>query len=98
MLCLVRARDMGCLPCAGFDFGTGPSYFCSGERGYHTQWDSRLFDYSNWEVLRYLLSNLAWWLKEYRCGLPARSSKLRNTGMLCTVGGGFREGQCMASG
>lgn len=30
-------------------------------------WDSRLFNYRNWEVLRYLLSNLRWWLEEYRC-------------------------------
>ena len=54
---------------AGYDFGQKEedSYFCSGERGYHTQWDSRLFNYSNWEVLRYLLSNLRWWLDEYRC-------------------------------
>ncbi|CAK0744688.1 1,4-alpha-glucan-branching enzyme, chloroplastic/amyloplastic [Coccomyxa viridis] len=53
---------------AGYDFGQKEedSYFCSGERGYHTQWDSRLFNYSNWEVLRYLLSNLRWWLDEYR--------------------------------
>ncbi|CAL5219263.1 g1061 [Coccomyxa viridis] len=53
---------------AGYDFGQKEedSYFCSGERGYHTQWDSRLFNYKNWEVLRYLLSNLRWWLEEYR--------------------------------
>jgi len=38
-----------------------------GERGYHTQWDSRLFNYRNWETLRYLLSNLRWWLLEYQC-------------------------------
>ena len=56
-------------PGAGYDFGQKEedSYFCSGERGYHTQWDSRLFNYSNWEVLRYLLSNLRWWMDEYRC-------------------------------
>ena len=57
---------------AGYDFGQKEedSYFCSGERGYHTQCDSRLFNYSNWEVLRYLLSNLRWWLDEYRCPCP----------------------------
>ena len=57
---------------AGYDFGQKEedSYFCSGERGYHTQWDSRLFNYSNWEVLRYLLSNLRWWLDEYRSSPP----------------------------
>ena len=53
---------------AGFDFGQSEeaNYFCSGERGYHKLWDSRLFNYRNWEVLRYLLSNLSWWIQEYR--------------------------------
>nr|ATD50215.1 SBE1-1 [Solanum tuberosum] len=32
---------------------------------YHKLWDSRLFNYANWEVLRFLLSNLRWWLEEY---------------------------------
>lgn len=58
---------------AGFDFGQAEdsNYFCSGERGYHKVWDSRLFNYRNWEVLRYLLSNLRWWIEEYRsAGFP----------------------------
>eukprot|EP00271_Cylindrocystis_brebissonii_P015791 TRINITY_DN38807_c0_g1_i1.p1 TRINITY_DN38807_c0_g1~~TRINITY_DN38807_c0_g1_i1.p1 ORF type:complete len:843 (+),score=158.78 TRINITY_DN38807_c0_g1_i1:27-2531(+) len=46
--------------------GTDSHYFHQGERGYHWMWDSRLFNYSNWEVLRFLLSNLRWWLSEYR--------------------------------
>lgn len=52
----------------GFDVGqaTRDSYFHTGERGYHTLWKSRLFNYSNWEVLRFLLSNLRWWLEEFR--------------------------------
>ncbi|KAK4750560.1 hypothetical protein SAY87_004042 [Trapa incisa] len=52
----------------GFDVGQGPqdSYFHTGERGYHKLWDSRLFNYSNWEVLRFLLSNLRWWIEEYK--------------------------------
>ena len=52
----------------GFDVGQGPqdSYFHTGHRGYHNLWDSRLFNYSNWEVLRFLLSNLRWWLEEFR--------------------------------
>uniref|UniRef100_A0A3Q3VVG0 1,4-alpha-glucan branching enzyme n=1 Tax=Mola mola TaxID=94237 RepID=A0A3Q3VVG0_MOLML len=29
-------------------------------------WDSCLFNYSSWEVLRFLLSNLRWWMEEYR--------------------------------
>ncbi|CAN1781869.1 1,4-alpha-glucan-branching enzyme 1, chloroplastic/amyloplastic (Fragment) [Linum perenne] len=52
----------------GFDVGQNSqeSYFHSGERGYHKLWDSRLFNYSNWEVLRFLLSNLRWWLEEFK--------------------------------
>ena len=30
--------------------GTDGQYFHSGERGYHWMWDSRLFNYGNWEV------------------------------------------------
>ncbi|KAK0577594.1 hypothetical protein LWI29_035556 [Acer saccharum] len=52
----------------GYDVGQGSqeSYFHTGDRGYHTLWDSRLFNYANWEVLRFLLSNLRWWLEEYK--------------------------------
>ncbi|KAL3754115.1 hypothetical protein ACJRO7_001375 [Eucalyptus globulus] len=46
--------------------GTDGHYFHSGSRGYHWMWDSRLFNYGSWEVLRYLLSNARWWLEEYR--------------------------------
>ena len=46
--------------------GTDYQYFHGGEKGKHELWDSRLFDYSKWEVNRFLLSNLAWWLEEYR--------------------------------
>ncbi|KAK9723834.1 hypothetical protein RND81_05G028700 [Saponaria officinalis] len=46
--------------------GTDSHYFHSGARGYHWMWDSRLFNYGNWEVLRYLLSNARWWLEEYK--------------------------------
>ncbi|XP_021754453.1 1,4-alpha-glucan-branching enzyme 1, chloroplastic/amyloplastic-like [Chenopodium quinoa] len=52
----------------GFDVGQSSqeSYFHTGDRGYHKLWDSRLFNYANWEVLRFLLSNVRWWLEEYR--------------------------------
>jgi hypothetical protein len=30
--------------------GTDSHYFHSGSRGYHWMWDSRLFNYGNWEV------------------------------------------------
>ncbi|KAL8154456.1 hypothetical protein V2J09_012216 [Rumex salicifolius] len=46
--------------------GTDSHYFHSGERGYHWMWDSCLFNYGSWEVLRYLLSNARWWLDEYK--------------------------------
>ncbi|CAI5946644.1 unnamed protein product [Closterium sp. NIES-64] len=46
--------------------GTDGQYFHSGERGYHWMWDSRLFNYGHWEVVRFLLSNLRWWLEEYK--------------------------------
>ncbi|KGN47537.1 1,4-alpha-glucan-branching enzyme 1, chloroplastic/amyloplastic [Cucumis sativus] len=52
----------------GFDVGQSSqdSYFHTGDRGYHKLWDSRLFNYANWEVLRFLLSNIRWWLEEYQ--------------------------------
>uniref|UniRef100_A0A3P9IGV1 1,4-alpha-glucan branching enzyme n=1 Tax=Oryzias latipes TaxID=8090 RepID=A0A3P9IGV1_ORYLA len=46
--------------------GTDSCFFHSPPRGEHSLWDSRLFNYSSWEVLRFLLSNLRWWMEEYR--------------------------------
>ncbi|XP_058003419.1 1,4-alpha-glucan-branching enzyme 1, chloroplastic/amyloplastic isoform X2 [Hevea brasiliensis] len=46
--------------------GTDSHYFHSGSRGHHWMWDSRLFNYGRWEVLRFLLSNARWWLDEYK--------------------------------
>eukprot|EP01138_Halocafeteria_seosinensis_P013001 gb/GECG01013279.1/.p1 GENE.gb/GECG01013279.1/~~gb/GECG01013279.1/.p1 ORF type:complete len:764 (+),score=81.02 gb/GECG01013279.1/:1-2292(+) len=46
--------------------GTDHCYFHSGERGTHELWDSRMFNYSKTEVLRFLLSNLRWWVEEFR--------------------------------
>nr|XP_015197484.1 PREDICTED: 1,4-alpha-glucan-branching enzyme isoform X2 [Lepisosteus oculatus] len=46
--------------------GTDSCFFHSGSRGEHSLWDSRLFNYSSWEVLRFLLSNLRWWMEEYK--------------------------------
>lgn len=40
-------------------------YFHSGPRGEHPLWDSRLFNYTNWETLRFLLSNLRFWIEEF---------------------------------
>ena len=46
--------------------GTDHQYFHAGGRGEHTAWDSMLFDYRKFEVQRLLLSNLRFWLDEYR--------------------------------
>lgn len=46
--------------------GTLTQYFHEGERGNHTAWDSRVFDYGKPEVAHFLLSNLRFWLDEYR--------------------------------
>jgi 1,4-alpha-glucan branching enzyme len=41
-------------------------YFHEGAKGRHELWDSRLFNYGHHEVLRFLLSNLRFWMDEYR--------------------------------
>ena len=46
--------------------GSDYQYFHAGERGNHPLWDSKLFDYSKLEVQRFLLSNLRWFVEEYR--------------------------------
>lgn len=45
--------------------GTDFLYFHGGERGQHKLWDSRIFNYKNWETLRFLFSNCAWYQQEY---------------------------------
>jgi 1,4-alpha-glucan branching enzyme len=45
--------------------GSDSQYFHDGERGYHTGWDSKLFDYGRWEVKKFLLSNVRYWLEEF---------------------------------
>lgn len=45
---------------------TNACFFHDGSRGDHPLWDSRLFNYSEYEVLRFLLSNLRWYMEEYR--------------------------------
>jgi len=45
--------------------GTDACFFHSGERGQHKLWGSRLFDYSNWETIGFLLSNLRMWVEEF---------------------------------
>lgn len=46
--------------------GTDHSFSHAGPRGHHSSWDSMLFDYSKYEVKRFLLANLAWFLEEYK--------------------------------
>ena len=41
-------------------------YFHEGAKGRHELWDSRLFNYGHHEVLRFLLSNLRFWMDEYQ--------------------------------
>ncbi|KAI1727964.1 alpha amylase, catalytic domain-containing protein [Ditylenchus destructor] len=45
--------------------GSCAGYFHDNARGYHTLWDSRLFNYQQLETQRFLLSNLRWWIEEY---------------------------------
>ncbi|MCH7814246.1 MAG: 1,4-alpha-glucan-branching enzyme, partial [Planctomycetes bacterium] len=46
--------------------GSDHQYFHAGGRGRHPAWDSLLFDYSKLDVLRFLLSNVRFWLEEFR--------------------------------
>ena len=45
--------------------GSDSQYFHSGSRGEHPQWDSKIFDYGKNEVLRFLLSNVKYWMNEF---------------------------------
>jgi 1,4-alpha-glucan branching enzyme len=49
----------------GWFDGTDHQYFHAGPRGHHIAWDSLLFDYSKYEVQRFLLSNVRYWIEEY---------------------------------
>ncbi|MFA9479697.1 alpha-amylase family glycosyl hydrolase [Phycisphaerales bacterium AB-hyl4] len=46
--------------------GTDHQYFHGGPRGEHPAWDSKLFDYNKYEVNRFLLSNVRYWLDEFK--------------------------------
>ena len=46
--------------------GSGHQYFHAGPRGDHPAWDSKCFDYGRPEVRRFLLSNLRYWLEDFR--------------------------------
>ena len=46
--------------------GSDHHYFHEGARGRHELWDSRLFNYGHHEVLRFLMSNLRYWMDVYQ--------------------------------
>ncbi|MCI6639462.1 MAG: alpha amylase C-terminal domain-containing protein [Pygmaiobacter massiliensis] len=46
--------------------GTDYQFSPSGPKGDHPAWGTRLFDYGKPSVLRFLLSNLRFWMEEYR--------------------------------
>ncbi|BGP28389.1 alpha-1,4-glucan branching enzyme [Rhodotorula toruloides] len=46
--------------------GSDHQYFHGGGKGRHELWDSRLFNYGHHEVLRFLLSNLRFYMEEYQ--------------------------------
>ncbi len=46
--------------------GSGHQYFYPGTRGDHPAWDSKCFDYGRPEVRQFLLSNVRYWLEEFR--------------------------------
>ena len=45
--------------------GTEYTYFHSGDKGRHSAWGSRCFDYGKTETIHFLLSNAKFWLEEY---------------------------------
>lgn len=46
--------------------GTRHQFFHQGPKGEHPAWDSYCFNYGNNKVLHFLLSNIQYWLTEYR--------------------------------
>lgn len=46
--------------------GSGHQYFHDGPLGDHPAWDSKCFDYARPEVRQFLLSNVRYWLEEFR--------------------------------
>lgn len=46
--------------------GTRTQFFHAGTRGEHPAWDSYCFNYGSNEVLHFLLSNLKYWMTEFR--------------------------------
>ncbi len=42
--------------------GTSYQFFHDGPKGYHTAWDTKLFNYGKDQVIHFLLSNLKYWM------------------------------------
>jgi len=45
--------------------GTDYQFFHAGEKGNHSAWGTKCFDYGKKEVLHFLLSNLKYWMEEF---------------------------------
>ena len=45
--------------------GTDYQFFHKGEKGNHSAWDTKLFNYGKNEVLHFLLSNLRYWMETF---------------------------------
>jgi len=45
--------------------GSDHQYFHEGAKGRHELWDSRLFNYGSYETMRFLLSNLRYYMEEF---------------------------------
>ena len=45
--------------------GTTYQFFHEGEKGNHSAWGTKLFNYGKHEVLHFLLSNLKYWMEEF---------------------------------
>ena len=46
--------------------GSETQFFHAGDRGNHPAWGTKVFNYGKHEVIRFLLSNLRYWLEEFR--------------------------------
>ncbi|EPS63977.1 hypothetical protein M569_10804, partial [Genlisea aurea] len=46
--------------------GSNDCYFHPGKRGQHKFWGTRMFKYGDHDVLHFLMSNLNWWMVEYK--------------------------------
>ena len=46
--------------------GSYSLYFHEGEKGWHPVWESRCFNYAKNDTLMFLLSNLKYWMQEFR--------------------------------